>query len=130
MYKIEEKKFGVKLTFGGYIKADEMAKWVNETKEMEGKLPSEFGVFVDMRDLEPLPVDSQKEMQNGQKWFKEAGMQRSVVILNNPITTIQFMRIAKETGIYNWERYIDASEINNWEEIGLKWVKDSIDPDK
>jgi len=34
-------------------------------------------------------------------------MVRSVVILANTITKLQFKRIAQETGIYQWERYID-----------------------
>jgi hypothetical protein len=46
-------------------------------------------------------------------------MDRSVVILANSVTTMQFRRIAQETGIYQWERYIDASKVTNWEEIAI-----------
>ena len=46
-------------------------------------------------------------MQEGQKLFKNAGMERSVVILSTAMVTMQFKRIAKETGIYEWERYIE-----------------------
>jgi hypothetical protein len=57
-------------------------------------------------------------------------MERSVVILSNTVTTMQFKRIAQETGIYQWERYIDASKTQNWEGIGKKWLVNAIDPDK
>ncbi|HMV41143.1 MAG TPA: hypothetical protein PK079_09135 [Leptospiraceae bacterium] len=60
-----------------------------------------------MRTLKPLPPESQIHMQEGQKLYKEKGMVRSVVILANTITKLQFKRIAQETGIYQWERYID-----------------------
>jgi hypothetical protein len=130
MYKIEKTDFGAKLTFDGYMKQDEMAKWVVESKQFISSLPSKFGVFVDMRGLKPLALDTEMEMQKGQKLYKEKGMERSVVILANAVTTMQFKRIAQETGIYQWERYIDASKVSNWEEIGKNWLVKAEDPDK
>ncbi len=130
MYKIEAKNFGYKLTFGGYIEAEEMKAWVSESEKVLAKAPKEFGVFVDMRTLKPLPSDSQNHMQEGQKLFKKKGMVRSVVIVDSAITKIQFKRIAQETGIYEWERYIDASSMSDWEHIGLGWITRGIDPDK
>ncbi len=50
-------------------------------------------------------------MEEGQKEYKERGMTRSVVILDSAIMAMQFKRLAKDTGIYQWERYIDASTI-------------------
>ena len=106
-----------------------MQKWVVESGKIIKSLPHKFGVFVDMRELKPLDADSQLVMQEGQKLYKGAGMERSVVILANAIITMQFKRIAKETGIYEWERYIDASKTANWEEIGIDWLVNNIDPD-
>ena len=130
MYKIERKDFGFKLTFGEFMNAEEMKNWVEDSKKSLSTAPKEFGVFVDMRTLKPLPQDSQKAMEEGQKLYKERGMSRSVVILNSPTVTAQFKRIAKETGIYNWERYLDASTIPNWEEKGRSWLSRAIDPDR
>ena len=129
MYKIEKTGYGVKLTFGGLIQPEEMKKWVVESQAIVKSLPAKFGVFVDMRELKPLSPEAQLEMQTGQKLFKGAGMERSVVILNNAVTTMQFKRIAKETGIYEWERYIDASKNANWEETGRNWLLNNTDPD-
>jgi len=130
MYKIEKKDFGYKLTFGGFIKLDEMKQWVDESKKTLESSPSKFGVMVDMRELKPLPKDAQEHMQVGQKSYKDKGMERSVVILNSAVLTVQFKRIAKETGIYDWERYINAAKDSNWEETGIKWLVDALDPDK
>ncbi len=129
MYKIEEKSYGVKLTFGDFINKDEMSMWLQESEKVMPRLPDKFGVFVDMRTLKPLPQDAQEEMEKGQKLYKQTGMVRSVVILNNSITTMQFKRIAKKTGIYEWERYIDASATSNWEEVGINWIVKAEDPD-
>ena len=129
MYKIEKTDFGYKLTFEGVLSADEIKKWVEETKEILSSETREFGVFIDMRALRPLSQDVQPYMQEGQMLYKSSGMQRSVVILEKAITKIQFKRIAKETGIYKYERYVATAEHSNWEQTGLDWIKKSIDPD-
>ncbi len=129
MYKIEKKDFGYRLTFDGFIKADEMQRWVDESRKQLSGAPAEFGVFVDMRTLKPLPADSQVALEKGQLMYKEKGMQRSVVIVSSKIVKMQFQRIAEETGIYKWERYIDASTEPDWEKAGIDWIIRAVDPD-
>jgi len=130
MYKIEKKDWGYKLTFSDFIKAEEMQRWHDESKQILLSSPKEFGVFVDMINMKPLPSDAQEVLKEGQRLYKEKGMVRSVVIVNSTILKLQFQRIAKNTGIYDWERYIDASTVPNWEEVGIAWIKDGEDPDK
>jgi hypothetical protein len=57
-------------------------------------------------------------------------MTRPVVILDSATVTSQFQRVAKESGIYAWERYINASKKPDWENVGIAWLKHSTDPDK
>lgn len=129
MYRIEKKPWGFKLTFGDFIKHEEMNQWY-EDAERELKLQSgAFGVFVDMRSLKPLPADAQKRMEDGQRLFKQKGLKRSAVILDSALTTMQFKRIAHETGIYQWERYIDASTHADWEKRAMDWLQSEVDPD-
>jgi len=130
MYQIEKKEYGFKLTFGDFIPSDEMGRWLEDSKKALTFPPKEFGVFVDMRTLKPLPPESQTLMEEGQKLYKQKGMSRSVVILSSATVTMQFKRIAKETGIYKWERYIDASATPDWEVKGKEWLVHSTDPDK
>lgn len=107
-----------------------MANWVNESQNtLNTENRGTFNIFVDMRGLKPLPPEAQKEMETGQKLYKGKGMARSVVIVDNPTTQMQFKRLAKQTGIYQWERYIDASSKPNWEQVGLDWINNGKDPD-
>jgi len=129
MFKIEKKTFGFLLVFGEFILKAEMEQWLQESKKALAGQKGSFGVFVDMRTLKPLPTDSQEVMVKGQQLYKQAGMTRSVVILDNSITTMQFKRLAKESGIYDWERYIDASTVPNWEKAGVDWIVNGTDPD-
>ena len=128
MYEIEKKEFGFKLTFGGLISGEEMQAWVADSKKELADAPDAFGVFVDMRTLKPIPVDAQVHMQEGQQLYKDKGMERSVVIVDSSVTKMQFQRIARRTGIDEWERYIDASEDPGWQKTGMDWIVRGVDP--
>lgn len=130
MYSIEKKDYGFKLTFGGFIKAEEMEQWRQESKKALQTQRGSFGVMVDMRSLKPLPADAQAVMVEGQQSYKKKGMTRSAVILNSAMTTVQFRRLAKESGIYAWERYINAADSPNWEREGVNWIAKGVDPDQ
>jgi hypothetical protein len=130
MYKIEKKSSGFLLTFGGNIDAAEMQRWADESKKVLATAQAPFGVIVDMRTLKPLSPEVQGIMVGGQGLYKQTGMQRSAVVLNDTITTIQFKRLAQQSGIYSFERYIDASATPDWTKVAVAWVKDGADPDK
>ncbi|HNT35800.1 MAG TPA: hypothetical protein PKH07_12490 [bacterium] len=130
MYKIEKTGYGFRLTFAGAIPAEEMTKWVEESKTALAGRSGGFQLLVDMRELKPLAPDAQQTMLQGQQLYKQAGMGRSAVILSSSILTMQFVRLAKESGIYQWERYLDASKNPNWEAQALAWLEKEQDPDK
>jgi len=129
MYKIEKRPSGFLLTFGGFIEKDEMNRWMEESRTQLTGTRAPFGVVIDMRTLAPLPADAQVTMVEGQKLYKDAGMERSAVILANPVTKAQFRRLAQQSGIYAWERYLDASSEPNWQAKAISWVKSGADPD-
>ena len=129
MYSIEKTGYGFRLTFSGHITAQKMAEWLNESKELLEETAPGFGVFVDMRTQKPLPDEAHKGALEGQRLYKSKGMSRSVVIVNSHLLTLQLKQFAKKTGIYEWERYIDASADPDWEKLGLDWLEHAIDPD-
>lgn len=130
MYSIERTGFGFKLTFGGVLSAPELRTWLEESRAILASLHEPFCVFVDMRTCSPLDDLGQSYMREGQRLYKDSGMVRSVVILRSPVTKMQFKRIACESGIYEWERYIDVETISDWEKVGLDWLLHEIDPDR
>jgi hypothetical protein len=131
MYKIEPQSYGFRLTFGDFISASEMREWVNDSRKALAIAPKGgFGVFVDMRTLKPLPQDARPVMETGQKLYKMSGMTRSVVIVESAMVALQFRNIAQDTGIYDWERYISAPDNPMWEQMGLDWITNGIDPDE
>ena len=130
MYKIAVTDYGYMLTFSGAMDRAEMEKWRVESKAILGQEKRvEFGVLIDMRDLRPLPADAQPVMEAGQELYKAKGMTRSCVILSSSIIALQFKKLAKESGIYAVERYIDATKAPDWEQKAIGWLTKKIDPD-
>jgi hypothetical protein len=130
MYKIEKTAGGFTLTFGGLMNKAEHERWVEESERALAGCTKPFGVIVDLRTLKLLSPDAQAVLVQGQGLYKRAGMERSVVILNSPLMTMQAKRLSKGSGIDALERYIDASNDTNWEKHALAWVKSGVDPDK
>jgi len=130
MYKIEKKSYGFRLTFGESIEIDEMKKWVEESKKTLAGQSGKFGILVDMRTLRPLKPEVQAVMVEGQKEYKVKGMERSAVGVPNSVIALQFKRLAQESGIYQWERYLDGSKDANWEKVAESWIASAKDPDK
>lgn len=130
MYKIESKTSGYILTFAGEMDKAEMERWRDESKKiLEKENRPEFGVIVDMKDLVPLQMDVQAVMVDGQKLYKNKGMKRSAVILQNDRVCSQFKNLAIQSGIYATERYLDAQSNPDFLNDAVQWVKEGIDPD-
>jgi hypothetical protein len=130
MYKIEQTHIGFRLTFGGRVTKEDLEPWFEESKKALRTCKKPFGVIVDMRNVELLAPGVQAEIVKSQILYRDSGLQRSAVILSDPIVTIQFMRLAKKSGVYKYERYIDAMKDAPWEKHAEEWVRSGIDPDR
>lgn len=126
----QETNYGYYFVFAGIITVHETETWVNEVKESITDGKERFSVFVDMRRSVIFPNECKQLLENIQGYCRQHGMIRSVVIVSDDVTFRQMTLIAKKTGIYNYERYINSESYDNWEEIGMDWIKDGIDPDQ
>lgn len=129
MYSIEKTDYGIRITFGGFIKLDEMQQWYEESKEALADIPPDFKVLVDIREVSIIPQDSAEILEQGQQFYESKGMLRSVVITGDSLVQQQLKRLARESGIFPYERYIDASSTPDWEKLGVRWLEKNIDPE-
>lgn len=128
MYKITEHNYGVLLTFSGFLDTDELADWYRDSELLLQTKTEPFGVIIDMRTISPISVETREMFRMGQQLYHEKGMQRSAVIFTNGIVLMQFKQVAKESGIYQWERYIDANLCRDWQKCALMWIRNGITP--
>lgn len=128
MYDISQESWGYRLRFSGFIRVPEMEQWKAESAVALQRAPGSFGVYVDMHDLKPLADDAQAVMVAGQQLYGRAGMKRSAVLVDSVTTAFQFKRLAKESGIYAFERYVSSQDPQH-EAKAMGWIKEGVDPD-
>jgi hypothetical protein len=129
MYTLEKAPFGFRVTIAGRVTPAEAVHAREESRAALAHCEKPFGVLVDIRTLKPMADDVQLVVDETQRLFRRSGLERSAVVLASAVMTIQFIRIAKDTGVYAHERYVDASKYADWEKIALGWIIDGVDPD-
>jgi hypothetical protein len=129
-YTLDEVPFGFKVTIAGRVTRAEAMKALEESRNALRVCAKPFGVLVDIRTLKPMADDVQAIVDETQRLFRKSGLERSAVVLASAVMTMQFRRIAKDTGVGEHERYVDASKHADWEKIALGWIRDGVDPDR
>lgn len=127
MYKIEQKDYGIKLIFSGFIRKTEMESWSEEMIDLLTILPPKFGILVDMTGLKPLPVESQEALTKTQTIFKEKVI-RSATVTNIDFTDMQFKRLGQISGVNDTKKFLNSSKSPDWESLSLDWITNGTDP--
>lgn len=133
MHRVEETRYGYKVTFEGFLHRDDMGALLNSMKDVvrpRRNTDERFAVLVDMRNSRAFPAEAQELLKQAITLFKEAGMERNAVVLNSAIATLQARRLAKETGTANWSRFIDASSEPDWERVSIEWLLRAVEPQR
>jgi len=127
MYRIMKRNFGYQLTFGGKLDNAEIVQWYCES---ESRLAENdhfpFSVIVDMRSVRSVSPATKAVIIEGQKLYRDKGMRRSVVIVDDPMMMQQLKHAAMTSGIYEKERYIDVKQKANWVNEALSWIRDGV----
>lgn len=122
--------YGFRVTAPGFITAAEAQAWFDDLKtKVQVKNGRAFGLMVDIRGQKANPPETQEIINQAMQWLKKNGMQRSVVVMDSAVARLQIMRIAKQVGMYAYERYIDASRDAEWENKAVGWITNATDPD-
>jgi hypothetical protein len=128
MHRIEETSYGYRLTFEGFLQRDEAGELLAKMRSTMRPKNGGFAVLLDMRHSRAFPAEAQDLIKETLAFCKNAGLERNAVVLNSAIATLQARRLAKQTGIAPWIRYIDASAEPEWEKAAVGWLADAVDP--
>ncbi len=120
--------YGYRSTISDVLPEAEAKAWFEDVKRAVGTR-SNFGQLIDLRRQKAYGPETNAIIQEAMTYVRARGMQRSAVVLASAVTALQIKRLAKETGMYAYERYIDASADPNWEQTALAWIERGVDPD-
>jgi hypothetical protein len=132
MHRVEETNYGYRIVFEGFLAKDDLGGLIDQMKRTirPRNGSGTFPVLVDMRKSHAFPSEAQEVIKQAILYCKGVGMERNCVILNSAIAAMQAKRLAKETGIDSWIRYIDASSDPEWEKAALDWLIRAVDPEE
>jgi len=120
-------EYGYRSAFTGSVSPEEGAAWFEEVKRaIAGR--NSFGQFIDLRGQRVQNDATAGDIQQAMSYLLASGLKRSSVVLSSAVAKLQIMRLAKETGMYAYERYFDPSD-EQWEAKALAWIVDGTDPD-
>lgn len=123
-------RYGYRINAQGFVTLPEARAWFEDLRRLVGDSGKPFGLLVDIRGQRGNPAESQEVIKEAMAWMKQSGLARSAVVLDSTVAKIQTTRLAKTTGVYAWERYIDASKDPEWEARAVDWIVHGIDPDQ
>ncbi|XXF79031.1 hypothetical protein P2318_04555 [Myxococcaceae bacterium GXIMD 01537] len=121
--------YGFRVNAPGFLSLAETRAWFEDLKRLVGDSGRPFGLLVDIRSQRANPPESQEVIKEAMAWMKNAGLVRSAVVLDSAVAKLQTTRLAKTSGVYAWERYVDASKGTDWEQRALGWIVNGVDPD-
>ncbi|MCK4655796.1 MAG: hypothetical protein KAT85_02155 [candidate division Zixibacteria bacterium] len=130
MYKLEKAEYGLNLTLGGDIGTAVAMKLADELEQVLPAQKGEFSILVDARGVIPYERKTQEYVFKWMTLCRQNGCRRYAIIVTSPVLATQASRLAYEAGTGELERYINANEVENWEEIAIRWLVDGIEPER
>lgn len=123
-------EYGFRVHAPGYITPVEARAWLEDLKPKVLALAGKpFGLLVDSRTQKANPPETQEIIKEAMVWLRSHGMERSVVVLDSTVALIQILRLSKSSGVYAYERYLDALKDPEWESKAVDWIVRAVDPD-
>jgi hypothetical protein len=128
MYLVEKAPYGFAITIADRVTKDEAVAVLEQSRSLLAEVTGRFGVLVDIRGLRPLDPEVQAVVNATQKLYFDSGLERSAVMLASAVMTLQFRRIAAESGVKQHERYVDGSASYDCEKVALAWITEGLEP--
>ncbi|HMB52406.1 MAG TPA: hypothetical protein VKU40_03760 [Thermoanaerobaculia bacterium] len=127
MHKIDEKPYGFKVTFHGFMQGEDVERFNSEMKRNADRQREDFAVLVDLRETRTFPPEAQMGLMEIINYCRERGMNRNAVVVNSAITKIQANRLAKEGNVEHI-RFIDCAGNDDWEQQAEDWLVHGKEP--
>jgi hypothetical protein len=89
----------VEFMLEGYIRPDEMQKFVNELKDVTTSLAGrDIKIKADLRTFKPASAQAAEMIRDAQEFGLRAGVKRVAELVESQIVALQLNRVARESG--------------------------------
>ena len=128
MYKIENTYYGYHITFSGLMDEAEAMKFKEEVESILPTLRQPWSSIIDLQTWVPPESKVLMVLNKVEQLSREHGLQRRAIILRSPLIKAQATQLSFMSGTRDFERCIDASKVENWEEQAIGWAVHGLEP--
>lgn len=125
--RTEKTSYGYSSIYGETASLEEAKEWLVDVKKILGPGKRPFCQMIDIRGQKAHDPTVQTFIVEAMGYLRKTGLQRSAVILSSAIAKMEITRLAKQTGVYDYERYFEGT---GSEKAALAWLEHGVDPDK
>lgn len=127
--RLEVTHFGLRSTVWDPLTVQEERSWLAGIKEQVPTLETFYGQLIDLRGRGVGGLSDPSIVVDAMHYVLAHGLLRSAVVVADPLIAMHVKRLSWDSGVYEWERYIDASVEPDWERLAVEWIDHGIDPD-
>jgi len=128
MYWIMKTDFGLRVSFGGKFDLKEVGKYATELEITLAELEPPFSMIADCRSMIAPELAVLAILQECEQMTRNGGLERMAIILSTDAMVHGAEQFSKHTGSAEAERYINAAENDDWEQLALDWVIKGVEP--
>ena len=128
MYKIEKADYGFRITASGDMDLFESERLTLDLLDTLSAHDRQFSLLIDIRRLTPFAPEVLPNILKTHVMCKRMSMRRAAIIIDSPELRSQGKYISSSVKSASGDRFIVASEVENWEKKALDWVMNSIEP--
>ena len=128
MFNLEDTPYGFKITATGTFDVTEAEQLRTEILQALSVHAQPFSLLVDIRGLISTSPEVFLVIEEIQSICKLKSLKRTAIIISSPVLRRQMQQSMFNAGTTKADRFIDASNTDDWENQALAWVVDSVEP--
>lgn len=127
MYHVRQVDFGYVLTLEGTVKAADMRRWCQGTRDHLQRMDGPFGVLVDARRCDPLSKGARFWLLHGQSICERGGLERAAVLVDSAMQEGYWPDLATAFRPAHRVRFVDAKR--HYPRVrALSWILKGVEP--
>jgi hypothetical protein len=128
MYRIEKTDYGFYITFSGRMSEAEAVQFKEEVENMLPSLAQSWSSIIDLRTWIPAEPKVLMFLEQVERFSRDHGLKRRAIIAHSPVIKSQASQLSFVSETNDLERFIDASKVENWEELAVGWAAHGVEP--
>lgn len=123
---MEERDYGLRITFHDKMEADDMRSIIREIRERIGKVNTPFSIVSDRREVQDIAVEAESSFAVNENAYKSPMLHRIASLVNSERFDHTFDLDRVDSRVADKVKYFDEATNPNAEEEAIRWAKEGL----